>query len=125
MIFYGLFDESEYELFRKCIIFYASISAEVVNKTFDTSAIERLNFQKIRRDLFPVLRKKDNFNLEERKKEAKKFISELMILTPQEKEYLNAFECKEYKPELLFIDEKILNNIQNHPMAVWKMEQRS
>ena len=46
-----------------------------------------------------------------------------MILTPQEKEYLNAFECKEYKPELLFTDEKILNNIQNHPMAVWKMKQ--
>ncbi len=32
MLFYGLFDESEYELFRKCIIFYASISAEIINK---------------------------------------------------------------------------------------------
>lgn len=121
MIFYGLFDESEYELFRKCIIFYASISAEVINKTFDTSAVDRLDFSKIRRDLFPVLRKKDNFNLEERKTAAKKFIEKLMILTPQEKEYLNAFESKEYKPELLFTDEMILNNIQNHPMAVWKM----
>lgn len=125
MLFYGLFDESEYELFRKCIIFYASISAEIINKTFDTLAIDRLNFSKIRRDLFPVLRKKDNFNLEERKAAAKKFIAELMILTPQEEEYLNAFEGKEYKPELLFSDEKILNNIKNHPMAVWKMEQRS
>ena len=123
MIFYGLFDESEYELFRKCIIFYASISAEVINKTFDTSGVDRLNFLKIRRDLFPVLRKKENFNLEERKVVAKKFINELMILTPQEKEYLNVFESKEYKPELLFTDEKILNNIQNHPMAVWKMKQ--
>ena len=121
MIFYGLFDESEYELFRKCIIFYATISAEVINKTFDTSAIDRLNFSKIRRDLFPVLRKKDNFNLEERKTSAKKFIDELMILIPEEKEYLNAFECKEYKPELLFADEKILKNIQDHPMAAWKM----
>lgn len=122
MIFYGLFDESEYELFRKCIIFYTSISAEIINKTFDTSAIDRLDFSKIRRDLFPVLRKKDNFNLEERKMSAKKFIDELMILTPQEKEYLNAFESKDYKPELLFANESILNNIQDHPMAVWKME---
>lgn len=125
MLFYGLFDESEYELFRKCIIFYASISAEIINKTFDTSTIDRLDFLKIRRDLFPVLRKKDNFNLEERKAAAKKFIAELMILTPQEEEYLNAFEGKEYKPELLFSDEKILTNIKNHPMAIWKMEQRS
>lgn len=121
MIFYGLFDESEYELFKKCIIFYASISAEIINKTFDTSAIDGLSFNKIRRDLFPVLRKKDNFNLEERKNEVKKFINDLMILTPEEKEYLNAFEHKEYKPELLFADKKILNNIKNHPMAKWKM----
>lgn len=121
MIFYGLFDETEYELFRKCIIFYASVSAEVINKEFDTSAIDSLNFTKIRRDLFPVLRKKDNFDLEERKKKAKEFIEELMVLTPQEKEYLGAFERKEYKPELLFENVAILENIKEHPMALWKM----
>lgn len=123
MIFYGLFDETEYELFRKCIIFYASVSAEVINKEFDTSAIDSLNFTKIRRDLFPVLRKKDNFDLEERKKKAKEFIEELMVLTPQEKEYLDAFERKEYKPELLFEDAAILENIKEHPMVLWKMNQ--
>ena len=123
MIFYGLFGETEYELFRKCIIFYASVSAEVINKEFNTSAIDSLNFTKIRRDLFPVLRKKDNFDLEERKKKAKEFIDNLMILTLQEKEYLDAFERKEYKPELLFEDTGILENIKNHPMALWKMNQ--
>lgn len=122
MIFYGLFDETEYELFRKCIIFYASISAEIINKEFDTSAIDSLNFTKIRRDLFPVLRKKDNFDLEERKKKAKEFIEDLMVLTPQEKGYLDAFERKEYKPELLFEDVAILENIKDHPMVLWKME---
>ena len=65
MIYFGLFDGSEYELFRKCIIFYAFISADKINKTFNTSAIDGLEFSKIRRDLFPVLRKKDNFNLDE------------------------------------------------------------
>ena len=43
--------------------------------------IDGLEFSKIRRDLFPVLRKKDNFNLDERKEEAIKFIKELMVLT--------------------------------------------
>lgn len=121
MIYFGLFDESEYGLFRKCIIFYASISADRINKTFDTSAVDRLNFVKIRRDLFPVLRKKDNFNLEERKNEAKKFIKELMILTPEEAEYLDRFEAGEYRPELLFSDKMILKNVEKHPMAIWKM----
>lgn len=54
-----------------------------------------------------------------------KEITERLQRYMQEEEYLNAFECKEYKPELLFSDEMILNNIKNHPMAIWKMEQRS
>lgn len=120
MIYYGLFEESEYEILKKCIIFYASISSEVINKEFDTSAIDNINFTKIRRDLFPVLRNKEKFDLEARKSTVKSFIKELMTLTEQEQDYLKAFEQKEYKPELLFSDEKILENIRNHPMARWK-----
>jgi len=122
MIALGLFDETEFEAFRKCIIFYASISAEIINKEFDTSAIDQISFTKIRRDLFPVLRKKDNFDLESRKSSAKKYIKELMVLTPEEKQYLELFEAKEYRPELLFKDAEILNNIKTHPMALWKMQ---
>ncbi len=122
MIYFGLFDESEYELFRKCIIFYSSISADKINKTFDTSAIDGLEFSKIRRDLFPVLRKKDNFNLDERKEEAKKFIKKLMVLAPEEAKYLELFETGEYRPELLFENDEIIRNIGEHPMAIWKMK---
>ena len=34
-----------------------------------------------------------------------------MHLTVEEKEYLDLFEAKEYKPELLFSDDQILRNI--------------
>ena len=81
-----------------------------------------MDFSKIRRDLFPVLRKKDNFNLDERKEEAIKFIKELMVLTEEEKEYLDMFEKGEYIPSLLFYDNQILENIVEHPMAIWKMQ---
>ena len=84
--------------------------------------IDGLEFSKIRRDLFPVLRKKDNFNLDERKEEAIKFIKELMVLTEEEKEYLDMFEKGEYIPSLLFYDHQILENIVEHPMAIWKMQ---
>jgi len=123
MEYFGLFGESEQELFRKCIIFYNTISQEKVNKTFDTSAIETIDFSKIKRDLFPVLRKKNNFDLDERKKQAKRYIKELMIVTPEEMEYMTAFENKEYKPELLFQDVKIIERVKDHPMAMWKMRQ--
>ncbi len=68
------------------------LANEGKNKTFNTSAIEGLKFSKIRRDLFPVLQKKDNFNLEERKEEAKKFIKKLMALTPEERNIWNCLK---------------------------------
>ncbi len=114
-----LFEESR-DMFRKCFAFYASISAEKINRNFDTSAIDTLNFDRIRRDLFPVLHKRDNFMLEERQQQAKDYITRLMQLTVQEKEYIDRFIRKEYKPELLFDDKMIVERIQRHPMALWK-----
>lgn len=35
MVYYGFFDSDEKDMFRKCIIFYNTISRETVNKTFD------------------------------------------------------------------------------------------
>lgn len=43
-----------------------------------------------------------------------------MVLTESEKDYLQQFEEKRYKPELLFEDEAIVERIKKHPMAIWK-----
>ena len=116
-----LFEENR-DMFRKCFAFYATISAETVNRNFDTSAIDSLSFNKIRRDLFPVLNKRDNFMLEERKQQSKEYIAGLMQLTESESEYVDRFIHKEYVPELLFEDEAIVERIQRHPMALWKCQ---
>lgn len=116
-------NKTEADLLRKTIIFYATISAETVNKTFDTSAIDSLTFSKIRRDLFPVLTKseaKSHFQLEQYKNATKEYIHNLMVLTPEEKEYMDRFVKGEYNPELLFSNPEILLQIENHPMALWK-----
>ena len=97
-----------------------TISADTLNKRFDIAAIDTLGFDIIRRDLFPVLNKKDNFQLDERKLLAKEYIANLMVLTDDERLYLDNFEQKKYTPELLFADEDILERIKNHPMAIWK-----
>ncbi len=124
MTFFGLFDESEKDMFRKCIVFYNTISQETVNKSFDTSAIDKLTFAKIRRDLFPVIKTKEHFDLDTRKRNAKEYIRDLMRLTEQELQYMTEFENKNYKPELLFDDKEILERIKNHPMAVWKCQNK-
>ena len=121
MIHHKLFDESEETLLRKTVVFYAAISAKVINKTFDTSAIDSITKQKIKTDLLPVIKRKDDFELETAKKMVKAYIAELMVLTEAEKEFLDRFENGEYIPELLFEDERTLERIKNHPMALWKM----
>ena len=116
-----LFEEDR-DMFRKCFAFYATISAESVNRNFDTSAIDSLNFDRIRRDLFPVLNERDNFKLGERQQQAKDYIDRLMQLTEREEEYMDRFISKEYMPELLFDDKEIVERIQRHPMALWKCQ---
>lgn len=113
----------ERDMFRKCFVFYTTISAETVNRDFDTSAIDSLKFDKIGRDFFPVLSKKDNFKLDERKQQAKNYIADLMQLTEREQEYMDRFIAKEYVPKLLFDDEEIVGRIKEHPMAIWKCQQ--
>ncbi|NBG88635.1 nucleotidyl transferase AbiEii/AbiGii toxin family protein [Isachenkonia alkalipeptolytica] len=120
MIHFGLFDESEGEMLKKCVIFYAAVSAKDINKTFDTKAIDSITQRKIKTDLLPVIKRKDDFELESAKKLVKEYTSELMVLTKEEKEFLDSFESGEYIPELLFEDKKILDRIKNHPMALWK-----
>lgn len=119
MIDMRLFFEEE-DKFRKCIIFYATISAKEVNKTFDTSAIDSLVFSRIKSDLFPVLAVRDKFDLEGKKRQAKEYIASLMNPTDAENDYMARFIAKEYKPELLFDDEEIVERLRNHPMALWK-----
>lgn len=123
MIRFGLFDESEEEMLRKCVVFYAAISARdknSINKNFDTKGVDSITNQKIKRDLLPVIKRKDDFELEPAKKLVKEYISELMVLTKEEKEFLDKFESGEYIPELLFEDKEIQDRIKNHPMALWK-----
>jgi len=95
-------------------------AAKDINKTFDTKAIDAITQRKIKTELLPVIKRKDEFEFETAKKLVKEYISDLMVLTKEEKEFLDRFENGEYIPELLFENKEILNRIKNHPMALWK-----
>lgn len=116
-----LFEDTR-DLFKKCIVFYASISAPIdrININFDVSAIDSISFLDIKRSLFPVIKDIANFDLKGRQEEAKSYLSDLLTLTDSEKKYMALFVSGEYKPELLFDNPIILKNINNHPMPEWK-----
>ena len=124
MVKFNLFDESESSLLRKCVLFYLTISSDEVSNTFDIDRIYGLSNHIIRTDLRPVLRKKDSFDLLSAQKDVADYLTRLLIINDNEHRYLEAFKNGEYKPELLFDDVEIQERIRNHPMALWKIQNR-
>lgn len=122
MIRFDLFDASEQDLLRKSVVFYTAVSQEEIPDTYALDRIEAITFRKIKSDLLPVIKHGEFVALEGIKKTVKEYVSTLLVLTSEEKEFLTAFKHKEYRPELLFNDKQILANIRNHPMILWKLQ---
>lgn len=124
LIDFGVFDESEQEMLRKCAVFYHAVgSTKEFNELIGIKHFEQLTFNKVKRTLIPVIRKGEYFDLEATKKKVGDYITELMQITEPEQEFLHKFADGIYAPELLFDDDEILERIRNHPMAIWKTSQ--
>ena len=125
MLNFGLFDESEQELLRKCVVFYSAIGTEETPTSFSFDSILAIRQNQIKTDLLPVLRNSVYFDAKTAQDECVAYLEELLKLTEQELAFLRAFKEKQYKPELLFSDDGILERISRHPMAIWKCEKRT
>ena len=123
MVYFGLFDETQADMLRKCVVFYAAISSEETPLEFDFQKMDSLKFHDIRTKLMPMLRKKERFDLESSKRRVSEYLTALLSLTESDRLFLSAFSDGEYRPELLFSGDE-LARVANHPMAMWKMQNR-
>ncbi len=123
MVRYGLFDEQQLELYRKCVIFYLAVATKSPIIVPDYTAIDAITPHKITTDLYPVIRDRDAFRLEDAKKDVCDFLKENIHISEKEISFLKSFKNGKYRPDLLFEEEEILNRIKNHPMAIWKTKQ--
>lgn len=121
MIKFGLFDECELPLLRKCVVFYTAISQEKIPSEYDFKRFNAITSRRIKTDLLPVLQKGEFFDLAYVKNEVSVFLKELLVLEEDERKFLSEFKEKRYVPELIFADKGILDRIKSHPMALWKI----
>lgn len=91
---------------------------DINNISFEN--IEGINFKKYKTQLKPVLAKSDSFNLDEAKTIVINYLKTLLIIDEDEQRFIDEFRSKNFKPDLLFKDESIINNIKSHPMALWR-----
>lgn len=124
LVKFGLIDESEEPLLRKCVVFYSAIGSEFPPFEFQFNTIDQVSQKRIKTDLYPVLRNKDKFDLKTAQLQVKSWLESLLKLEDNEQEFLTAFRNKTYQPELLFESTEIVERIRNHPMALWKCSQK-
>lgn len=120
-----MFDESEEELLRKCVVFYSAIGAEKPPVKFEFDMIGTVSSQKIKRDLEPVLRRGERFELETARQKVKAYLVFVLKTTPDEENFWKAFAEGSYQPERVFKRDTELTNIVKHPMALWKCRDKA
>ena len=120
MVKYGLFDESEEAMFRKCAAFYSTIGAECPPARFELDNVRNVSRQQIKRDLDPVLRKGERFDLEMAQNEVCKYLASVLMPTEEEEMFWKVFAEGRYCPELIFGATSECTNVEKHPMALWK-----
>lgn len=124
LVKFGLIDESEEPMLRKCVVFYSAIGAQFPPFEFQFNTIDQVTQNRIKTDLYPVLRNKDKFDLKTAQMQVKAWLESLLKLEDNEQEFLDTFRNKTYQPELLFESTEIVERIRNHPMALWKCSQK-
>lgn len=123
MIKSDLFSD-EQELFRKSIVAYTVISQETVPESYDLARIDTITLRKVRSDLLPVIQKGEHVPLDEMKQKVKGYLIELLRLTDEERTFLMTFKNREFKPELLFTEQDIIDRLKRHPMIEWKISKQ-
>lgn len=81
---YGLFDESEQEFLRKCIVFYSAIGTEETPTSFSFDSILAIRQNQIKTDLLPVLRNSTYFDAKTAQDACVSYLKGLLTLTQQE-----------------------------------------
>lgn len=117
--------KKELLLLRKCIVFYCAISSKKAPEHFDFSPISKLTAHKIKTDLIPVLRRGEYFDLELAQQNVSDYLQSFLLPeTDAEHEFWKVFNNHMYRPDILFSDKDLSDRLKNHPMALWKCNNR-
>lgn len=121
--------EEERQLLRKTLVFYlavgSSCKAEDVTLNLDNfRQIDKLSFSQVRAHLLPVLRKSEKFDFKIAKEKILIFLKDFLVFSDDEHKFIEYFNNRDYRPDILFPERDIAEEIKNHPMALWKCRPR-
>ncbi len=104
---------------RKSVLFYLSLDGIFFLDDSIYHGMKSITQNDIKRELLPVLVRNDRFNLEQVKEKVSLWLKSLLMVTDDERKYLNEFSYGNFNPFLLF-DDIDAKRAFHHPMAKWR-----
>ena len=95
-------------------------------KNMKIDNVEKLKRQDIKTKLLPTLKDRNpkKSNVDEMKKDVREYLKDILIIDDNIKLFYDKFQQGIYEPELLFDDRKIVERIKEHPMIIWKLNNK-
>ena len=123
---YDLFDNEEKKLLKQCFMLEYIAVNDYKLKDMKIDNIERLKRQDIKTKLLPTLKDRNprNSNIDEMKQSVREYLKDILIVDDKTKEFYDKFQKGIYEPELLFDNEEIIERIKEHPMIIWKLNNK-
>ena len=123
---YNLFDDDEKRLLKQCFMLEYIAVNDYKLEDMDIEKIEKLKRQDIKTKLLPTLKDRNpkKSNVDEMKREVREYLKDILIVDDNIKEFYDKFKKGIYEPELLFDDKEIIERIKEHPMIMWKLNNK-
>lgn len=123
---YDLFDSEEKQLLRQCFMLEYIAVNNYKLEDMDIERIEKLEKQDIKTKLLPTLKDRNprKSNVDEMKQAVREYLKDILVIDENTKQFYEKFKNGTYEPELLFDDNEIVERIKEHPMVIWKLNNK-
>ena len=123
---YNLFDDDEKRLLKQCFMLEYIAVNDYKLRDMKIDNIEKLKRQDIRTKLLPTLKDRNprKSNVDEMKKAVREYLKDILVVDDNIKEFYDKFQKGIYEPELLFENKEIIERIKEHPMIMWKLNNK-